>query len=49
MPKELEDRLKTAAAKKGKFGREADRYVYGTMANLKKKKRGRQAAAVEKI
>lgn len=31
MPKFLEDRLKKEATKKGKSGRAAARYVYGTM------------------
>ena len=31
MPKFLEDQLKAEAARKGKTGRAADRYVYGTM------------------
>ena len=31
MPKFLEDKLRAEAAAKGKTGRQADRYVYGTM------------------
>lgn len=31
MPKELEERLKRQAAKKGFKGARADRYVYGTI------------------
>ena len=34
MPKFLERALRGEAAKKGKTGREADRYVYGAMNNI---------------
>ena len=34
MPDFLEKKLRTMAAKKGKRGRAADRYVYGTMNNI---------------
>ena len=34
MPKFLENKLKAEAAKKGKTGAEADRYVYGAMNNM---------------
>lgn len=34
MPKFLEDKLRAEAAKKGKRGRAADRYVFGTMNNI---------------
>lgn len=34
MPKFLEDRLEAAAEAKGKTGKEADRYVYGTLNNM---------------
>ena len=34
MPTFLEDKLKAAAAAKGKRGRAADAYVYGTLNNL---------------
>jgi len=34
MPDFLESKLKAAAKKKGKSGKSADRYVYGTMNNI---------------
>lgn len=34
MPKFLEDKLKSEAAKKGKTGKAAARYVYGAMNNM---------------
>lgn len=34
MPKFLEDKLKSEAAARGKTGRAADAYVYGTMNNM---------------
>ena len=34
MPKFLEDKLKSEAAKKGKTGKAANRYVYGAMNNM---------------
>lgn len=34
MPKFLEDKLAAEAAKKGKTGRAADRYIYGAMNNM---------------
>ncbi len=34
MPKFLENRLRAQAAKEGKTGRAADRYVYGAMNNM---------------
>lgn len=55
MPKEMEENLKKEAAKKGYFGKRADRYVYGTMNKRgfmrgnKRTKRTAQADAVEKI
>lgn len=54
MPKFLEDRLKAEAAKKGKTGKAADRYVYGTMNNMgamrgnKETAKGRRMAAKHK-
>jgi len=37
MPLKLERKLKRQAKKKGFKGKRADRYIYGTMAKLKKK------------
>lgn len=34
MPKFLEQKLEAEAAKQGKTGREADRYVYGALNNM---------------
>ena len=34
MPKFLENKLKAEAAKEGKTGKAADRYVYGAMNNM---------------
>lgn len=34
MPEFLESKLKAEASKKGKTGREAARYIYGTMNNI---------------
>ena len=34
MPKFLEDKLKKEAAKEGKSGKVADKYVYGAMNNM---------------
>jgi len=51
MPVFLERLLQAAAAKKGKTGRAADRYVYGTMQRMgamrgsKETAKGRQMAA----
>lgn len=39
MPKELHDRLARQAAKKGYTGERKDRYVYGTMAKVEKRKK----------
>lgn len=33
MPKALERKLRAQARKQGKTGKEADRYIYGTMVN----------------
>lgn len=38
MPKKLEEKLRREAAKKGLKGDRKDRYVYGTLAKLKKRK-----------
>lgn len=40
MPKAVEDHLKAAAKKKGFTGERADRYVYGALENMKKRKKG---------
>ena len=37
MPKELEEKLKKQATKKGFTGKRKDRYVYGTLAKIEKK------------
>ena len=37
MPKKIENSLKATARKKGLKGEAKDRYVYGTLAKLKKK------------
>jgi hypothetical protein len=37
MPKALHRKLKRQARKKGLKGKRADKYVYGTMAKVKKK------------
>jgi len=39
MPKELHDKLKRQARKKGYKGERADRYVYGTMNKIEGKKK----------
>lgn len=39
MPKKLEQKLKKQARKKGYKGERADAYVYGTLTNIKKKKK----------
>lgn len=39
MPKAMEKKLKAEARKKGYTGERADRYVYGTLAKLKKGKK----------
>ena len=37
MPKEIEDKLKKQAKKKGFTGKRFNRYVYGTMAKIENK------------
>lgn len=44
MPKFLEDRLKKEAAKKGKSGKAAARYVYGTMNKIGAMKGNKETA-----
>ena len=44
MPKFLEDDLRKFAAKKGKTGREADRYIYGAMNNMGAMKGNKETA-----
>lgn len=46
MPKKLHDKLKREASDKGLTGKDADRYVYGTLAKIEKekKKRGRKTS-----
>ena len=39
MPKKLHDKLLREAQKKGYTGKRADRYVYGTLQKLEKKKK----------
>ena len=39
MPKKLHRKLKRQARKKGYKGKRADRYVYGTMTNIEKKRK----------
>ena len=39
MPKELHRKLKAQARKKGYKGKRANRYVYGTMAKVEKRKK----------
>lgn len=39
MPKELEDKLKKQGRKRGFTGERLDRYVYGTMHKIEKKKK----------
>jgi hypothetical protein len=39
LPKALHDKLERQARKKGFKGKRADRYVYGTMNKIKKKKK----------
>lgn len=54
MPEFLENKLRSQAAKKGKTGRAADRYVFGTMNNLgamqgnKETEKGREMEAKHK-
>lgn len=38
MPKVLHDKLERLAAKKGLTGERKDRYVYGTMAKIEKRR-----------
>lgn len=38
MPKKLHKKLKKQARRKGLTGKEKDRYIYGTLAKVKKKK-----------
>lgn len=45
MPKAMHRALKKSAKKKGKTGRDADRYVYGAMENAKKGKKGAKGKA----
>jgi hypothetical protein len=40
MPKKLKRKLKKQCKKKGFSKKKCDRYVYGTMENQKKRKRG---------
>jgi hypothetical protein len=42
MPKNVEDKLKREARKKGLTGKRRDAYVYGTMARLGLLKQGRK-------
>jgi len=42
MPKKAHEALKREAKKKGLKGKAADRYVYGTLAKMKKKKKGKK-------
>jgi hypothetical protein len=44
MPEFLERSLKKAAAKKGKSGKAADRYVYGAMNNMGAMKGNKETA-----
>jgi len=44
MPEFLEKQLKKAAAKKGKSGKAADRYVYGAMNNMGAMKGNKETA-----
>mgnify|MGYP001577747363 CR=1 FL=1 len=37
MPKEIHDKLAKQARKKGFKGKRADKYIYGTLAKLRKK------------
>ena len=39
MPKELHDKLKRQAKKKGLKGKRAEKYVYGTLQKVEKAKR----------
>lgn len=48
MPKAMHRALKKAAKKKGKTGEEADRYVYGAMANRKKAKKAKKVKKAAK-
>jgi len=41
MPKKIHDKLAKQARKKGLSGKAKDRYVYGTMSRIEKKKKGR--------
>ncbi len=41
MPRRLERRLAREAAKKGYTGRRRARYIYGTLTNLKKRRKKR--------
>jgi len=40
MPKYLHEKLKRQARKKGFTGKRRDRYVYGTLAEIAKRKKG---------
>lgn len=44
MPKFLEDQLRKAAKKSGKTGKEAERYIYGTMNKLGAMKGSKETA-----
>ena len=44
MPKALHDKLARQARKKGYKGERFKRYVYGTMAKIEKRKKGRKKA-----
>lgn len=39
MPKELEDRLKRTAEERGYSKERSDKYVYGTLAKLRKRRK----------
>jgi len=43
MPKKLHDKLKREARKKGLKGERAKKYVYGTLAKVKKASRAKKA------
>lgn len=42
MPKALHRKLKRQAKKKGYTGKRADRYVYGTMGKIEKRKKAKR-------
>jgi len=41
MPKKIHDKLVKSARKKGLSGKAKDRFIYGTMSKIEKKKRGK--------